>query len=71
MPTPEEQAREIIDEKLAAAGWVVQDFKQLNLGARTGVAVREFMTSSGPADYVLFVDRKAVGIVRPRRLALP
>jgi hypothetical protein len=36
MPTPEEQAREIIDQKLIAAGWVVQDYKQLNLGAGSG-----------------------------------
>ena len=67
MPTPEEQAREIIDQKLIAASWVVQDFKQLNLGAGPGVAVREFMTTSGPADYVLFVDRKAVGIVEAKK----
>jgi type I restriction enzyme, R subunit len=67
MPTPEEQAREIIDQKLTAAGWIVQDFKQLNLGAGPGVAVREFMTASGPADYVLFVDRKAVGIVEAKK----
>jgi hypothetical protein len=44
MPTPEEQAREIIDQKLTATGWVVQDFKQLNLRAGPGV------TASGPAD---------------------
>ena len=53
MPTPEEQAREIIDQKLTTAGWVVQDFKRLNLRAGAGVAVREFQTASGPADYVL------------------
>jgi type I restriction enzyme, R subunit len=67
MPTPEEQAREIIDQKLTAAGWIVQDFKQLNLGAGPGVVVREFQTTSGPADYVLFVDRKAVGIVEAKK----
>jgi len=66
MPTPEEQAREIIDQKLTAAGWVVQNFKQLNLGDETGAAVREFQTQSGPADYVLFVDRQAVGVFEGR-----
>ena len=54
MPTPEEAAREIIDQKLTTAGWVVQDFKQLNLGKAPGVVVREFQMASGPADYVLF-----------------
>ncbi|MBC8333073.1 MAG: DEAD/DEAH box helicase family protein [Anaerolineae bacterium] len=67
MPTPEVLARKNIDRLLAAAGWVVQDFKQLNLGAGIGVAVREFQTQSGPADYVLFVDRKAVGIVEAKK----
>jgi len=30
---PEEEARQKIGELLVAAGWVVQDLKQLNLGA--------------------------------------
>ena len=34
MPTPEALAREIIDQKLTAAGWIVQDFKALNLVSR-------------------------------------
>ena len=46
MPTPESLARQIIDQKLTAAGWIVQDFKTLNLGTGTGVAVREFQTAS-------------------------
>jgi type I site-specific restriction endonuclease len=59
-------SREIIDQKLTTAGWIVQDFKALNLGAGLGVAVHEFQTASGPADYVLFVDRKAVGEVEAK-----
>ena len=39
---PGEQVRETIDDLLIAAGWVIQDDKQLNLGASLGVAVREF-----------------------------
>ena len=46
MPTPESLARKTIDQKLTAAGWIVQDFKALNLGAGPGVAVREFQTAS-------------------------
>lgn len=49
--TPEAKARQQIDEKLAAASWWVQDMKQLNLGAGQGVAVREYPTDTGPADY--------------------
>lgn len=62
MKTPEQRAREKIDDLLEAAGWVVQSRNELNLGAGLGVAVREFQTTSGPADYVLFVNRKAVGV---------
>ena len=65
--TPEAKARERIDHKLTQAGWLVQDLKQLNLGAAPGVAVREFPTDGGPADYVLFVNRAAVGVIEAKR----
>ncbi len=65
--TPESRARQIIDQKLAASGWVVQDMKQLNLGAAQGIAVREYPTDTGPADYVLFVDRAPVGVIEAKR----
>ena len=65
--TPEAKARQTIDQKLAAAGWVVQDMKELNLGAASGVAVREYPTDTGPADYLLFVDRKPVGVIEAKR----
>jgi type I restriction enzyme, R subunit len=57
--SPEERAREHIDEQLEAAGWKVQDRILVDLGAAIGVAVREFTLATGEADYVLFVDRKA------------
>ncbi|MBF9239419.1 DEAD/DEAH box helicase family protein [Hymenobacter sp. BT683] len=67
MLTPEQHARQLIDAQLALAGWLVQDYKQINLGAGAGVAVREYPTDSGPADYALLVDRKLVGIVEAKR----
>ncbi len=67
MPRPEDSAREVIDDQLRAAGWLVQDRARLNLGAGRGVAVREFATASGPADYLLFVDRQAVGVVEAKK----
>ena len=65
--TPEQKAREEIDRKLVDAGWVIQDMKQLNLGAGVGVAVREYPTDTGPADYVLFVNRNAVGVIEAKK----
>ena len=66
--TPEEQARENIDGLLTKAGWAVQDRDALNLSAAKGVAVREFSLKSGhgKADYLLFVDEEAVGVVEAK-----
>ena len=72
MPTainqnPEQLARDKIDGMLINAGWVVQSKKQVNLAANKGVAIREYQTDTGSADYVLFVDRKPVGIIEAKR----
>jgi type I restriction enzyme R subunit len=64
---PEQLARDRIDLQLNACGWTVQDKKSINLHAAAGVAVREYQTDVGPADYVLFVDRKPVGIIEAKR----
>jgi type I restriction enzyme R subunit len=64
--TPEEEARQKIDELLMHAGWKIQDFHDLDLGAATGVVVREFPLESGFADYLLFIDRVAVGAIEPK-----
>lgn len=65
--TPEQIARDQIDQLLLASGWVIQDKKQVNLAAATGVAIREYQTDVGPADYVLFVVKKPVGIIEAKR----
>jgi type I restriction enzyme R subunit len=65
--TPETKARQQIDKKLEQAGWAIQDLKDLNLGAALGVAVREYPTDTGPADYVLFVNREAAGVIEAKR----
>jgi len=60
---PEQQARDRIDAQLRAAGWVVQAKNKVNFGAAGGVAVREWQTDIGPADYELFIDKQAVGVI--------
>jgi type I restriction enzyme, R subunit len=64
---PEELARDIIDRQLITSGWVIQNKNQINLNAGVGIAVREYQTDIGPADYVLFVDKKPVGIIEAKR----
>lgn len=64
---PEQTARDNIDRQLNACGWVVQSKSKINFSVGIGVAVREYQTDVGPADYVLFVDRKPVGIIEAKR----
>ncbi|WP_339869361.1 DEAD/DEAH box helicase family protein [uncultured Algoriphagus sp.] len=64
---PEQLARDLIDAQLQHAGWLVQSKNEVNLSAGKGIAIREYQTSSGPADYVLFVDRKPVGVIEAKR----
>lgn len=66
MPTPEEQARQTIDPLLTATGWRLQDRTRLDLGAARGVAVREFPLTTGFADYLLFVDRRPIGVIEAK-----
>ena len=61
--TSEQAARIKIDAKLAEAGWIVQNNKAIDFNAGFGIVVREYQTDVGPADYVLFIDRKPVGVV--------
>ncbi|GHV13673.1 hypothetical protein FACS189491_08950 [Spirochaetia bacterium] len=49
--SPEAKARQVIDQKLTESGWILQDYKELNPAVGLGVAVREYPTDSGPADY--------------------
>lgn len=64
---PEQIARDLIDAMLLASGWLVQAKDQINLGAGIGIAVREYQTNVGPADYVLFVNRHPVGLIEAKR----
>ena len=66
MATPEEKARQEIDRQLAACGWLVQDHKSMNISAAPGVAVREFPLKTGFADYLLYANGKAIGVVEAK-----
>ena len=64
---PEQLARDIIDSELIRCGWIIQHKSKINLAAAAGVAVQEYQTGIGPSDYVLFVDKKPVGIIEAKR----
>ncbi len=67
MQTPEQKAREKIDKQLQQAGWIIQDLKEFNPSAGLGIAVREYPTESGSADYILFINRKPVGVIEAKK----
>lgn len=71
MTTPEARARQNLDAQLTACGWQIQDRSETNLLAGRGVAVREFPLPNGYADYLLFVDRKAVGVIEAKAEGTP
>ena len=64
---PEQFARDNIDKLLRNAGWTIQSAKKINWNESLGIAIKEYQTDVGPADYVLFVDRKPVGIVEAKK----
>lgn len=64
---PEDKARQQIDRLLTEAGWQVQDYEDLHLAASLGVAVRYFpLLNKLEADYLLFVEGKAVGVLEAK-----
>ncbi len=75
MLTPEQEARKKIDRMLDAAGWQIQPRDKMSLTcpggqcqgrAAQGVAVCEFHLTTGYADYLLFVDRKPIGVIEAK-----
>lgn len=64
---PEQIARDNIDKQLTACGWLIQGLKKVNLHAGIGVAIKEYLTDVGPADYVLFVDGKPCGVIEAKK----
>lgn len=65
--TPEDKARQKIDEQLELLGWVIQDKVDMNRHAALGVAIREVSTSSGEVDYGLYIDGRAAGVIEAKR----
>jgi len=67
--TPEDRARKTIDDLLDKAGWTLQDRDKANVNAGRGVAIRSFPLKSGHgfADYLLYVDGRAAGVVEAKK----
>jgi type I restriction enzyme R subunit len=67
--TCEQHARGKIDQLLTQAGWHIQDVKEANIHAAKGVAIREFpLPGYGFADYLLYVNGKAAGVIEAKKV---
>jgi type I restriction enzyme, R subunit len=64
---PEQIARDNIDTQLVACGWIIQHKSKLNLSGGVGIAVTEYLTDAGPADYILFVNKTPIGLIEAKR----
>jgi len=67
--TPEQRARDNIDNMLARSGWFVADKNTIDWSLGLGLAIREYQTDIGPADCVLFVDREPIGVIEAKKEA--
>jgi type I restriction enzyme R subunit len=68
MREPEQIARIAIDDLLRAAGWQVCGVTNANIHGAPGVAIREFLLPGyGLADYLLYVDGKAAGVIEAKK----
>jgi type I restriction enzyme R subunit len=67
--TPEARARQSIDALLMQAGWHVCNVADANIHAARGVAIREFPLNPGHgfADYLLYIDAKAAGVIEAKK----
>src|SRR6266480_3466252 len=64
--SPEELSRQNIDGLLEKCGLIIQNRSTINLSAGRGIAIREGLLKDGEADYLLFVDEKAIGTVEAK-----
>lgn len=65
--TPEEKARQKIDQWFSDAGWKVVDRDNYEPNC-TAVAIREGLLKGNlEADYFLFINGKAVGVLEAKR----
>jgi type I restriction enzyme R subunit len=65
---PEQRARLIIDEKLVQAGWLIQNYRDIGLNAGPRHRGQGVPQDDGPAEYVLHLDRKAIGMIEVKKV---
>ncbi len=63
--------KRLIDPKLRAAGWNIIRYDPARpFGTGGALAIEEFPTDNGPADYALCVDGRMLGVVEAKKLTI-
>ena len=66
---PEDEAREVIDEMLLAAGWHISNYNEADIFSNQGEVIRNFPLKAGHgfADYLFYINGKAAGIIEAKK----
>jgi type I restriction enzyme R subunit len=56
-----------LNEHLIECGWVLQNYRQIDLSAGLGIDVREYPVDNGEADNLLFVDGKPARVIEAKK----
>src|ERR1700681_876605 len=64
--TPEQKSRQDIDRQLKQTGWLVQNYRDMDISAGLGVAIREFPLTTGDSDYLLYLVQKSAGVIEAK-----
>ena len=64
---PEQKARRRIDSQLADSGWCVVSRDEYTPAAPASAVTEGLMQGGTEADYLLFVDNRALGVVEAKR----
>jgi type I restriction enzyme R subunit len=71
LPSERATRKDRIDRQLSAHGWTVTDYDPVRpFATYHNVAVEEFPTANGPADYALFTQGQLIGIVEAKRISV-
>lgn len=65
--TPEEKARQTIDQMLNDAGWQIVPRSEFTLGSSAVAVTEGLLNGNLEADYLLFLEGKAIGVLEAKR----
>lgn len=65
---PEQKARNGIDRKLNASGWIVQEKSKIDWSTSKGIAVKEYLTDVGPLIMYYLLIKSLLGSLKQKKM---